>query len=145
MTPCSYSNCIISIISSIRRKANAFLERELEGCGVKGMCPTYGSILSLLYLNEGKLSMKEVADLIGRDKSTVTHLITRLIEAGFVTKKKCTIDCRVSYIELTEKARKVEKDFYRISERLVEKAYRGFSAAEKEELARLLAKLDGNF
>lgn len=145
MTPCNYTNCIISIISGIRRKANEFLERELAVCGIKGMCPTHGAILSLLYLNNGKLSMKEIADLIGRDKSTVTHLINKLVEHGFVKKEKCSADCRVTYIVLTEKARRIEKDFFRISDKLLETAYKGFSPVEKEQLAALLAKLHKNF
>jgi hypothetical protein len=39
----------LSLISRIREKANKFIVRELENHGIKGIVPSHGEILVLLF------------------------------------------------------------------------------------------------
>ena len=70
---------IISTISQIRDKANRFLFEELNNHNIKGVIPIHGDILYLLFSN-GELSMKDIAQLVDRKKSTVTSLVDKLIK-----------------------------------------------------------------
>jgi len=135
---------IINHIGKIRDKAHAFLTNLLDEHDMKGIAPSHGDIIWAL-LNNDELSMKMLAESIGRDKSTVTALVNKLVRFEYVQKRKDTDDSRVSLISLTEKGRQLKMNFISISEALREKAYEGVSEKEKAELFKLLDKILKNF
>lgn len=135
---------IILLIGRIRDKANAFLVRELAARDLKGIAPSHGDILWALFTH-GDLPMKRIAELINKDKSTVTALVTKLIDCGYVERTAHESDLRSSVISLTEKGRAIQKDFWQVSERLRERAYQGLSEKEKKTLMELLTKIHDNF
>ncbi len=138
-------NAVIGLIGSLREKYGSFLERELAAHNLTGLVPSHGSVLSVLYQNEGRLSMTDIARKIGRTKSTVTELVERLVIKGFVDKQRSTQDKREVFVVLTEKGYGFRKDFEEISQRLIETAYRGFTEDEKELLVGYLLRMWENF
>jgi DNA-binding Lrp family transcriptional regulator len=62
--------------------------------------------------------MKDLADKIHRTKPTVTVLVDKLVELGYVTKEKSYEDSRVTYISLTEKGAALKPVFTEISDTL---------------------------
>ncbi len=136
---------IVAYLSKTKKKAIGFIESELENNGIYDLIPTHGNVLSVLYENDGKLPMKDIARMIGRDKSTVTPLISKLEKLGYVKKEKCETDKRVTYIVLTEKGKKIETVFKATSKKLIETVYEGFTEEEEETLLRLLKKINNNF
>ena len=138
-------NYVLSLVSKVRAEATNFLEKELVKNGIEGLVPSYGSMLSALYRNNGKLRMKAVADLINRDKSTVTHLVNKLIKAGYVVREQSSEDSREVYVVLTKKAWDIEEKLEKISRNLITTAYNGFTEDEKEKLMQLLDRMKDNF
>lgn len=63
--------------------------------------------------------MKKIANIVGKDKSTITVLIENLIALGYVKKEESEKDKRVTYILLTEKSYAIQKQFDNISEALL--------------------------
>jgi MarR family transcriptional regulator, organic hydroperoxide resistance regulator len=139
------TNYVIAFVSKVRTAATIFLEKELFAHGIEGLSPSYGALLSSLYRNNGKLRMKEVADLINRDKSTVTHLVNKLTKMGIVIREKSHEDSRESYVVLTPKAWAMEETLRNISQDLITTAYKGFTEDEKVQLVKLLHKMENNF
>jgi MarR family transcriptional regulator, organic hydroperoxide resistance regulator len=135
---------IISLISKVRENANKFITDEMDKWGVKGLAPSHGDILSALLKHE-RLTMKELADKIGRDKSTVTVLVDKLIKQGYVEKTRDIEDNRVVFVSLTEKGRELKPMFDAISKDLISTVYKGISENEKEELIETLTKIKNNF
>lgn len=88
--------------------------------------------------------MKEIAEIIDKDKSTITSLIHKLITLGYVKKKKDLSDNRIKMISLTAKGRALKPLFMEISDKLKTKAYQCVSEQEREILNILLAKLDNS-
>jgi len=43
-----------------------FIEKSLEEKGLDDLVPSYGNILTVLYDNNGRLSMKAIGQLIGK-------------------------------------------------------------------------------
>ncbi|NLJ76587.1 MAG: MarR family transcriptional regulator, partial [Peptococcaceae bacterium] len=78
----------LALISRIRDKANRFIVRELENQGIRGIVPSHGDILMILF-RENKCTMKGLAERICRTKSTVTILVEKLIAYNYVKKEKC--------------------------------------------------------
>ncbi|MDP4094317.1 MAG: MarR family winged helix-turn-helix transcriptional regulator [Bacillota bacterium] len=139
------SNQIIALISKIRRNSSAFLENELNKAGLEGIISSHGAILGALYRGQGKLKMKEIADIINKDKSTVTYLVKSLCNSGLITRQKGVNDSRETYILLTEKGWEMEGKFNCISEKLITTAFVGFTEPEKQTLLDLLKKMNSNF
>lgn len=138
------TNLIINQISRIRDKAHAFLLKQLEAHQMKGIAPTHGDILWAI-LSSGELSMKELAEIIHRDKSTVTALVNKLIKFGYVKKRSDVNDSRVTLISLTSKGLELKDDVIEISFTLREKAYQGLTEKDKTVLMKLLDKIYQNF
>ena len=135
---------IVNLIGKIRDKTQAFLIQQLGQHEMKGIAPSHGDILWALYTH-AELSMKKLAEGIGRDKSTVTALVNKLIRFGYVKKRTDPTDSRVSLVSLTERGWEVKENFLAISKALRRRAYQGLSAEERAVLMKLLQKVHDNF
>lgn len=136
---------ILHFLSKTKKKMTKFINRQLIKEGIEDLVPAYGNILTVLYNNKGRLMMKDIANIVGKDKSTITALIKSLTASGYVQKKKSEKDKRITYIELTEKSYAIQNKFDRISNALSKKAYHGFTEEEKEIFLKLLKKMNNNF
>jgi DNA-binding MarR family transcriptional regulator len=135
---------VILQIGRIRDKANSFLTGELARSNLKGIAPSHGDILWAL-LTYGDLPMKKLAEIINRDKSTITALVNKLINYGYAERRTHESDSRSNIISLTEKGKAVQNDFCKVSETLRKKAYSRLTDEEMETLMRLLTKVHNNF
>ena len=135
---------VISMISRIRQKINGVIISELSKQGIEGIVVSHGDILYALFQKK-RMTMAEIAGKIGKDKSTVTALVNKLVFCGYVSKERDTEDARVIYVELTVKGRELEPLFEEISQKVLKVFYTDISDAEKEELFRLLSKVEKNF
>jgi DNA-binding MarR family transcriptional regulator len=130
----------VALISRIRENANALIVRELEALGIKGIVPSHGDILINLFFG-GKYTMKELAEKIHRTKPTVTVLVDKLVECGYVVREKSATDNRVTYIILTEKGLSLKPTFDMISEKLNAVIYDGMTDEEAESMEKKLEKI----
>jgi len=135
---------VISLISKIRAKSNKLIMREMARRNIKGLVTSHGDILFALF-QKRTLTMKEIADKIEKDKSTVTVLINKLIAHGYVQKEKDAFDSRIILVALSDKGKKLKTDFDDISQKLLSVVYQGISEEEKKMLAAVLQKMDHNF
>lgn len=119
-----------------------FIEQQLRENGMDDIITSQGNILTSLYENDGKLTMSQIAQKIGKDKSTVTPLINKLSKLDYTYKEKNENDKRIPYITLTPKGLALKSKFNSISEKVYETAYNDFTEEEKEILLRLLKKLN---
>lgn len=133
---------IVYFISRTKRKMLQFIEQQLRENGMDDIITSQGNILTSLYENDGKLTMSQIAQKIGKDKSTVTSLINKLSKLDYTYKEKNENDKRITYITLTPKGLALKSKFNSISEKVYETAYNDFTEEEKEILLRLLKKLN---
>ncbi|SNS52662.1 DNA-binding transcriptional regulator, MarR family [Anaerovirgula multivorans] len=138
------TNTIISLISTIRERAHKFIMREMKERNIKGLVTSHGDILVALF-KEQVLTMKDIANRIEKDKSTVTALVDKLIDIGYIKKEKDPSDNRVILVMLTEEGKKLQSNFEEISNALLSTVYKGFSEGEKEILIKSLNKIKENF
>lgn len=136
---------IVYFMSKIKYKMLHFIEMKLKENNLEDLIPSHGNILTALYENHEKLTMKQIAEIIGKDKSTITPLVNKLVDLGYIKKEKKELDKRVTYIILTERGKKIETKFNAISKEVSMAAYKGFSAEEKEIFLDLLKRLNKNF
>ncbi|MBN2301677.1 MAG: MarR family transcriptional regulator [Lentisphaerae bacterium] len=141
--PATGPNAIIAQIARIHEQMNRLIIQELQRRNITGIVTSHGDILAALFEYE-ELAMAEVARLIRRDKSTVTALVNKLIEAGYLEKYQSATDRRVTCLRLTDQGRALEPDFRVISEILLQRVYRGFSTDDQQTLVALLNRLHAN-
>jgi MarR family transcriptional regulator, organic hydroperoxide resistance regulator len=135
---------IIALVASVREKANKFITEELKRRGITDISTPHGGIFIHL-LRNGEMTMGELARKIDRDKSTVTALVRRLVDLGYLETSTSPSDNRITIVKLTRKGTALENDFNDISKGLQEKVYQSFSDLEKEMLVRLLMRVNSNF
>lgn len=136
---------IVYFISRTKAEMIKFIDNKLKKNNLDVLIPSHGNILTALFESDRPLTMKEISKKIGKDKSTVTTLVNKLINLEYLEKEKSTSDKRVTYIKLTENARNIEDRFNHISSQVRETAYSNFTEEEKQEFLRLLKKLSTNF
>ena len=134
----------ISLISKIREKTNRFIVSQMAKHEMDGMVASHGDIIYALYRTP-RLTMAEIAKKIGKDKSTVTALVEKLVRLGYLTKERDNEDTRVVYVALTSKGQELKPAFEAISSQLLDVFYAGVAEEEQEELLRILQKIYRNF
>lgn len=137
-------NNTFSLIAQARGAANDFLTRQLNTHGITGLVPTHGGILWALGRN-GQMTMKELADEIRRNKSTVTALVAKLEALGYVDRFPSDEDSRVTLVRLTEKGHGLRDIFGSISDVLMETGLKDIPDEELESFRETLKKIIANF
>jgi DNA-binding MarR family transcriptional regulator len=135
---------IIYIITRIREKANRFILDQLKSHGLHDLAPIHGEILLVLF-SRGELSMKQIAKLIDRKKSTVTTLVEKLVKLGYSQKKTDIYDNRSFLISLTDKGYGLREVLIEISDNLLDKVYKDIPLKERKQLVRTLKKILDNW
>jgi MarR family transcriptional regulator, organic hydroperoxide resistance regulator len=136
---------IVFFISRTKKKMISFIEKKLLENGLDELIPSHGNILTALYENSGKLTMKRIAEITGKDKSTITPLVNKLLELGYINKVKDETDKRITYIILTSEGNHIKDKYKAISDDVYATAYKDFSQEEKEIFLKLLKKINNNF
>ena len=89
----------------------------------------------------GPIGVVELAELVGRDHSTVSRQVAKLESLGLVERRPGAQDRRVRETVTTAKARKLTQALDEARERLWTQALSSWTAAERRDLVRLLRKL----
>ncbi|MNI56532.1 Multidrug resistance operon repressor [compost metagenome] len=133
-----------AMISKIKEAVNTLIVSELERNGIEGIVPSHGDILVFLYQKDG-LSVKELAEKIHRTQPTVTVLVNKLENQGYVKRLKREEDSRITSIMLTEKGIQLKPVFQDISDKINDTIYGGLSETEKRQLEFLLEHIYRRF
>jgi DNA-binding MarR family transcriptional regulator len=135
---------IAAKISTVRSCINQFLTQELKRNGLKGLAPSHGAIFFHLFDNV-QMTMKELAKAIRRDKSTITALVSKLVEKGYVQKGASQDDLRTMQVSLTEKGNAFRPIFEDISNRLNQRIWAGIGSDDQKAIMRILRQIEANF
>jgi DNA-binding MarR family transcriptional regulator len=135
---------IAAQISRARSSINRFIVHELKKNGISGLGPSHGGIFFYLFHNE-PVTMKELAEAIRRDKSTITALVGKLVEKGYVQKETSLEDMRTVKVRLTEKGKAFQPVFEQISSRLIRRIWQGIDPDDQKTVIRILQQIESNF
>ena len=131
---------IVSLVSRIREQANSLLVAELAKCGHTGLAPSHGAILRAICVY-GNMPMGALAEAIGKQKNTVTTLVNKLAQAGYVIKTPSRDDSRVTLVSLSDKAIAAQPDLAAISQKLQAAVWGQMPQEERETLVRGLEQV----
>ena len=89
----------------------------------------------------GPIGVVELAELVGRDHSTVSRQVAKLESLGLVSRYPDPKDRRVRVAAVTAKAKALTEALDAARQRLWTQALAAWSPADRHDLARLLRKL----
>ena len=92
----------------------------------------------------GPIGVVELAEVVGRDYTTVSRQVARLDELGLVVRRAGARDRRVREAEVTQLGREVADAIDRTREQLVGELMANWTNAERRDLARLLKRVAGD-
>lgn len=133
-----------ALIGKIYSGMGTLLVQELKKAEVDGIVSSHGAILMELFF-QSELPMNVLAEKIGKMPQTVTSLVKKLVDMGYLETRKSESDRRTTMVLLTDKGRDLQPVFYSISEKLYDTQYMGMTAEEIQELRRLLMMVIENF
>jgi DNA-binding MarR family transcriptional regulator len=88
----------------------------------------------------GPLGIVELADLAGRDYTTVSRQVTKLESLRLVTRQKSADDARVSRVAITKQGQTITDALDVARERLARGIFAKWSDSDKQNLVSLLRK-----
>ena len=134
------------LISRIHQVGNRLFDRLLAEADIDAFNGAQGRILYVLWQEDG-LSISEIAQRTGLANTTLTSMLDRMAGAELIRREAVPGDRRRQKIVLTERARALQADYDRISQRMNDVYYAGFSEAEYAQLEgyllRILENLEG--
>ncbi len=100
-------------------------------------------VLAVLRVQEG-VNQAALAEALDLEPITVGRLIDRMEEAGWVERRPDQADRRMHRLHITDRARPMMAQFETMAEELLDEAFHGLSARERDDLLDLLVRIRGN-
>lgn len=133
----SYQDVILFILSKANQRVYATFKSQLQPYG---MTPMQALVLNTLYEEEG-LSAGELGKRLVLDSATLSGVLDRMAEAGWIIKNSDKTDRRVLNIQLTEKSNQFRDEFLQKTENVNQKVLSSFNTEERLLLIRMLKDL----
>lgn len=136
------------LISRIKQVGGRLFDRMLAEADVDAFNGAQGRILYVLWQGDG-LTISQLSAQTSLANTTLTSMLDRMERSGLIQREPSPSDRRALFIRLTDKARALREDYDRISQRMNEMYYLGFTEAEIRQferyLQRVLDNLQGGF
>lgn len=137
-------NTLYSSIARLFHRNRCFMDEQLRKRGITELGFSHVRIIIILHVFK-VLSMKEVTEKISKDKSTVTILVNKLEKKGYLRKKVCEEDRRVTYLELEEKAKEILNIIFEVSDIFQSRVEKILDEEERKMFIKIMSKLIENW
>jgi DNA-binding MarR family transcriptional regulator len=107
------------------------------------LTPEQFMLIDLLW-NQGEMSQQQLADLMQKDKNSVTKLVDAIEKKGFVTRRQNAQDRRSNTLVLTEKALHLKPEAKQKGISILDHMLSGISEEELRSFLGTLHKLNEN-
>jgi MarR family transcriptional regulator, transcriptional regulator for hemolysin len=128
------------LLHDVARLMRKRFEQHARGLG---LTRSQWQVLAYLSRNEG-ISQSGLADLLDVEPITLSRIVDRLVETGFVDRTPHATDRRVWCLRLTEAARPRLKQLRELGEKTRSETLAGVSEADRERLIKTLLALRFN-
>ena len=130
------------LISKIHRLSGRVFARMLRDHDIE-INPAQGRILFVLWREDG-IPIRELARRTSLRKSTLTSMLDRLEQAGYIARDRSDADRRVVLVRRTAKDRAAQAAYERVSREMTDVYYAGLEPEDIEAFERTLQRILGN-
>lgn len=131
------------LISRIKQTGTRIFDRMLATSGIDEFNGAQGRILYVLWQND-EISISSLSAQTSLANTTLTAMLDRMENSGLIVRKFDPKDRRNRLIVLTEKAKSLKDDYTRISEKMNEIYYTGFTETEIVQFESYLQRILNN-
>lgn len=131
------------LISRIKQTGTRIFDRMLATSGIDSFNGAQGRILYVLWQNDD-ISISSLAAQTSLANTTLTAMLDRMENSGLIVRKPDPKDRRNRLIALTEKAKSLQDDYTKISQKMNEIYYTGFTEAEIMQFESYLQRILNN-
>lgn len=126
------------LIAKIHHLSGRILAKKLKEYKLDEINPAQGRILFALWQKDG-IAIQELSKKTSLEKSTLTSMLDRLEETGYLERIPSKEDRRKMIIKRTEKDKKLQEVYLQVSKEMTTLFYKGLT---KKEIDRFEALLD---
>lgn len=123
-------------------KLKQFIASKLKQLGVP-LTPEQFMLIDLLW-NHGEMSQQQLADMMHKDKNSVTKLVDAIERKGFVVRRQNKNDRRSNTLVLTEKANQLKPGAKQKGISILDQMLEGINENELRMFLETLRKLNVN-
>lgn len=116
------------------------LSKRVDHLGIK----RYHYVLSLIQANNGQLTQKALAEMLGKDKSALVSIIDFLTEKGYIYREVNPADRREHLLKATSKAANAVPEIIAAFDHINQTVTADITAAEMETFNKVLLKMEEN-
>ncbi|MCK5245308.1 MarR family transcriptional regulator, partial [Candidatus Bipolaricaulota bacterium] len=127
------------LISRVKHLSGRIFARMLKDHDIE-INPAQGRIMFALWQQDG-IPIQELAQRTSLGKSTLTSMLDRLEDMGYITRKRSKEDRRIILIQRTAKDRALQDTYERVSDEMSAVCFKGFSASEIQALENTLERV----
>jgi DNA-binding MarR family transcriptional regulator len=130
------------LIAKIHQLAGRIFTRKLKEYNIE-INPAQGRIMFVLW-REDEIPINELAQKTSLGKSTLTSMLDRLEESGFIVRVPSKNDRRKILIKRTEKDKSFQNLYVKVSKDMTKLYYKGFSREEIDKFEQYLMRIFDN-
>ncbi len=131
------------LITKIHQITNRIFKQMLKEYGIKELNPGQGRILFALW-QEDNVPIRELSKKTQLTKSTLTTMLDRLENAGYLKRELDEKDERLRRVKLSEKSIKLQKKYVDVSKKMTEIFYGTLTEEEIDEFESYLRRILDN-
>lgn len=129
-----YTECIAFLLAKANQKSQSYLKKKLQPYGLTSV---QHLILEVVMEHEG-LTTGEIGKLLISDNATVSGVLDRMEESGWIVKETDSEDKRITRIFLGNKVKEMQQELMSERDLANEELLKNFSNEERVLLKRLL-------
>ena len=131
------------LIAKIHQITNRIFKKLLKEYGIKELNPGRGRILFALWQKDD-IPIRELSIKTQLTKSTLTTMLDRLENAGFLKRVPDEDDRRIIRVKLSEKSKKLQKKYTDVSKKMTEVFYGTLTEEEIDDFEGYLRRILDN-
>jgi len=131
------------LIAKIHQLSQRIFARILRDANLTELNPAQGRIMFVLWRMD-KISIHELSKRTLLSKSTLTSMLDRLEQAGFIKRVSSKKDRREILIQLTEKNKLLQEKYVDVSKNMTKIYYNDFTVEEMNNFENKLQKILDN-
>lgn len=124
----------------LSRAMQSITKRVEEDIKSHGINPTEFGVLELLY-HKGDQPIQKIGEKVLLASSSITYVVDKLEQKGFLIRKPCAKDRRVTYASITDKGKKLMDDIFPEHREAIREIFGGLQPEEKKWMIEHLKKL----
>ncbi|GAC91493.1 MarR family transcriptional regulator [Anoxybacillus flavithermus NBRC 109594] len=125
------------VLSRAHKAVSEHVKHDIQRYGLN---PTEFGVLDLLY-HKGAQPIQQIGDKILLTSGSMTYVIDKLEEKGYIVRQRCEKDRRITYAVITEEGKALMDHIFPQHAQKMLEIFQSLSTDEKEMAIHLLKKI----